>query len=169
MSLYPSPYKCFFTLTRRGIFIGFSSLVLSLGRAEAQKIQTKVLFVCQYGSVKSAIAREVFKRAAADRGLSVSVSSRGITPEEHMTPELAAQLKADGIDPNAQALQVLAQTDIDNADIVVTFDALPESMSPKVLRVWSGVPPMTKDYARARSALDSRIAQLMSEILKAQE
>ncbi len=145
---------------------GLAPLSMSLHSVEAKQPQTKVLFVCQYGSVKSAIAREVFKRAAAGRGLSVSAVSRGITPEEHLSAELTTKLDAEGIDTRSEALTVLSQNDIANASIVIYFDRIPEvfDLKSKAAQDWSDVPSMNNEYQRARSILDTRMTNLISEL-----
>ena len=55
----------------------------------------KVLFVCPAGTVKSAIAREVLRSRALTAGLAVEGASRGLTPEDHVSPALAANLYRD--------------------------------------------------------------------------
>ena len=65
----------------------------------------RILFVCQFGSVKSAIARELLKRRAAELHVDLNVSSRGITPEEHFPAPLKAKLGH--IDPAAEPLRQL--------------------------------------------------------------
>ena len=89
-------------VTRRTTVLGL--LLLPAGGAAAKPgpcPPPRVLFVCPAGSVKSAIARETLKHAASRRGLAVDVQSRGVTPEDHVSPGLAARLRADGIDPAA--------------------------------------------------------------------
>ncbi len=82
-------------VTRRTTVLG-----LLLAQADAAAAQPRpcppprVLFVCPAGSVKSAIAREALKQAASRRGLAVDVQSRGVAPEDHVSPALAANLKA---------------------------------------------------------------------------
>ena len=83
---------------------------------------TRVLLVCPAGSVKSAIAREELKRMAELRSVPVEVESRGIHPEDHISPLLAQRLSRDGIDPLAQPLRRFAPEDAKQADIVIAFD-----------------------------------------------
>ena len=104
-------------------------------RAGARACPVKqVLFVCQFGSVKSAIAREHFRKAALDRKVEVKAISRGLTPEEHLSPKLSGELAADGIDAKAEPLRQLSADDVVASEIVVFFDPLPEDE----LKLWKG-------------------------------
>lgn len=124
----------------------------------------RVLFVCKFGSVKSPITRELAKRRAAERGLAVEFAARGITPEEHITPELASSLLADRIDPKAEPLQPLTAADVARADIVVVFDKLPALFVAKDVRDWSSLPSMISSYPAARVDLLARIDRLLDEV-----
>jgi protein-tyrosine-phosphatase len=108
-------------LDRRSMALG---LLLVAGRARAQTscAPPVVLFVCPAGSVKSAIAREMLRKRAATAGVRVQAQSRGIHPEDHVSPGLAANLKADGIDPASEAARTFVGTDAARADIVIAFD-----------------------------------------------
>lgn len=71
----------------------------------------KILFVCQAGTAKSAIAREIFKRRAKERGIVVDVFSRGIVVEDHVSPQLRANLLADSIDTTTESATPLTSAD----------------------------------------------------------
>lgn len=157
-------------IARRSLLIGF----LLLGAcAAAPKLASgiappatpkRVLFVCQFGTVKSPITRELAKRRAAERGLAIEFAARGITPEEHIAPELASALAADGINPKAEPLQPLTAADVASADIVVVFDKLPAKFVAKDVRDWSSVPSMNSSYPAARADLIARIDRLLDEV-----
>ncbi len=123
-----------------------------------------VLFVCQYGTVKSAIAREVLRTGAMQGRVPVNVMSRGITPEDHASAALRQRLRADGIDPDRDPLTQLDADTLRAADIVVLFDDLPMSFSRPDARDWTDTPSMNADYDRARAVLDARIALLLTEL-----
>ena len=122
-----------------------------------------VLFVCPAGTVKSAIARETLKRRAAARGLALDVRSRGIAPEDHVSPELARRLRADGIDPAAQPARAVTPADVAGADVVVAFDAAAEAPVMKGARSWV-TPSWNADYDKAKADLDRRLDGLMAEL-----
>lgn len=81
-----------------------------------------MLFVCPAGTVKSAIAHEALKRRAAERGVAVRVLSRGVHPEDHVSPALEAHLRADGLDVRTGPVRTLAAGDLAGEDIVIAFD-----------------------------------------------
>ena len=83
-------------LTRRAL-IAFAVIAVASCQHRRAASPPTLLFVCQYGTVKSAVAREMTRRRAAELGLVVNVISRGITPQDHISPTLAQRLTADGI------------------------------------------------------------------------
>lgn len=139
--------------------ITISTPVFSLGRCPR-----RILFVCQFGSVKSPIAREHFRRRAAERGIRVEANARGITPEQHMSSELRLALQKDGINPTADPLLALAPADAASADILVYFDKLPPGLRATDRRDWTSLPSMNADYGAARADLVGRIDRLLDEI-----
>jgi len=124
----------------------------------------KILFVCQFGSVKSPIARELLKRRAAQLGIKVDVKARGITPELHLPEEIRRTLARDGIDPTAEPIQRLAAADIHGADLVIFFDELPARYTPKHSLDWTDLPSIVNNYRAARQSLDQRIDQLLKQL-----
>jgi protein-tyrosine-phosphatase len=140
------------------------AVIMAAGPAVARPRPPTVLFVCQFGSVKSAIARELFRRRATERRLSVNVVSRGITPQPHATPALLDQLRRDGIDPDRQPLTRLERRDIELADIVVIFDPLPARLARPDARDWTDTPSLNERYPAARNYLDRRIESLLDEV-----
>lgn len=152
-----------FRLDRRELLASTLAFALA-SAAHAQSRTPRILLVCQFGSVKSATARELLKRAAAQRGVRVSVASRGITPAEHMSPELKQRLAADGIDPAAEPLRQLKPADVAAADMVIAFDTLPASYHPRRFVDWRDLPSMLNDYDHARHVLDARISALLDQL-----
>jgi predicted protein tyrosine phosphatase len=137
---------------------------LLFGKAAAPRAPVNVLFVCQAGTVKSPVAREHFRRLAKAGGTNAQAQSRGITPEDHMTPKLAAALKADGINVDADPVLPLTVADLKAADVIVVFNALPAQLGTWKVRNWSDLPSMNENYAVARAILLPRLEALSSEI-----
>jgi protein-tyrosine-phosphatase len=132
--------------------------------AKPQAKPPKILFVCQAGTAKSAIARELFKRRARERGIKADVFSRGIVVEDHISPTLRQKLIADGINTTAEPAKPLEPTDWAAADILVNFNPLPASVAHDDVRDWSDVPSVNDDYVNARALMTKRIDALLSEI-----
>ena len=148
---------------RRLILLALPVLVSPTSLAAAPCRAPVVLFVCPAGTVKSAIARETLKRRAASAGLRLDVRSRGIAPEDHVSPTLAARLRADGIDPAAEAPRAVTAADVARADVVVAFDAAAQAPLLKNARAWS-TPSWNADYDAAKADLDRRLADLVAEL-----
>ena len=151
------PRRAFLTL------VIASAATVSTGVA-ARCRPARVLLVCQYGSVKSAVARELMKRRAAERGIVIEVRSRGITPAEHVSPSLAAALRLEGVDTHAQALTVLAPEDLQTADVIVGLEPPSKTSLPASALDWSDLPSFNTEYARARPLLAARIDALLNEV-----
>lgn len=156
---------------RRGLLLSGFALALNFGVVASGAAATagaplapRVLFICQYGTAKSAIAREVFRQRAQARGIPVFAYSRGITPAEHISPTLRTRLLADGIDPAREPVQTLAQADIKSADIVVTFNPVPKTLRARRTLDWSSLPSMNDAYPRARADLLVRVDALLDRI-----
>ncbi len=124
----------------------------------------KILLVCQFGTVKSAVARELLIRRATERGIALHAWSRGITPEEHLSPALKTRLLGEQIDPGRQPLHPLSARDVEKADMVIAFDPLPPSFSRAKVRDWSDVPSMNSSYEAARRVLDQKIGALLDQL-----
>ena len=144
----------------------FGALALAFASLDAQAKPCRpprTLFVCRYGTVKSPSAREHLRRLAAKRGLTVAVRSRGLAPEDHLTPALAAELRAEGLDPTREPVRTLAPADVAWADIVLSFESPSSDPLIATARDWSGVASMNTDYARARADLQGRMKDLLDE------
>jgi protein-tyrosine-phosphatase len=144
------------------LFLGGIMATGSLAKSPENRMT--VLFVCQAGTAKSAIAREMFKKRAAERGISAEVFSRGIVIADHVSPELRQKLLADGIDSTAEPAMPLSPSDWALADILLNFNPLPASVEHKDARDWSDVPSVNDDYVNARALMSKRIDALLSEI-----
>lgn len=141
-------------------------LLLTPALAHAQSAPCpppSVLFVCPAGTVKSAIARETLKRRAAELGVTVSVSSRGVHVEDHVSPGLAANLKADSLDAALEPPQNLVSADVSAADIVIAFDEAAQVPALRGARAWD-TPSWNSDYAGAKAALAAHIDRLLAEL-----
>jgi protein-tyrosine-phosphatase len=126
----------------------------------------RVLFVCEHGTVKSPIARELMRRRAAERGLAVSVRSRGVAPEDGTTPELVAALARDRIDPKRDPLRRLRPADLTWADIVVRFHPLPLQTGNKDVRDWGNTPSPNRAYSESMASLMRAVDALIDELAK---
>lgn len=154
--------------SRRAVFVVIAMSVFATTASLAHTLPTppRVLFVCQYGTAKSAIARELFRRRALERGIAITAISRGITPDEHVSPALAQRLKADGIDSTRDGLHKLEPSDLRAADIIVAFNTLPRAFGSVHALNWTTVPSVNDAYPAARADIDYRIDALLDVIAR---
>ena len=124
---------------------------------------TRVLFVCPAGTVKSAIAREFLRKRAAERNVAVEVQSRAIHTEDHVSPALAVQLRADGIDPRSDIARDLQPDDVAKADLIVAFDDATNAPALVKAEAWD-IPSWNDQYAKAKAALTPKIDALIDRI-----
>lgn len=158
-------------VVRRRVLIGaFVAVVSAMTPAVlgASPTPPRVLFICQFGTAKSAIARELLKRRATERGIPVAVFSRGITPEPHLASSTRDILLSEGIVLDAEEARKLSAVDLRAADIVVIFNPLPAPMRRRNQRDWSDVPSVNDTYPLARAELDQRIDLLINELARLQ-
>lgn len=148
-------------LTRRSVG-GLLALLAVPAAARAACPPARVLFVCQAGTVNSPIAREQLKQRARERGVRLSVQSRGVKPEDHLTPLLVAQLGADGIDPAAEPVRALRPRDVANADIVVAFNEAAQAPGMERARPWVIAP--WRNYTQAKAQMTAQTDALLDEL-----
>ena len=152
-----------FIVSRRALLLGLAAIAATGANTPPKP---RVLFICQFGTAKSAIAREFFRRRARERGISVSAFSRGLTLEDHISPPLRTALREEGIDSAHDLARKLAKPDLRAADIIVFFNPLPPSLGPVAARDWMTLPSVNDNWPQARADLVQRIDALLDEIAK---
>ncbi|MFZ5728954.1 MAG: hypothetical protein ACOY4G_06360 [Pseudomonadota bacterium] len=148
------------TITRRLLFVAFAAAPIGAGAACPP---TRVLFVCPAGTVKSAIAREALRVRIETARLNVVVLSRGLHPEDHLSPALATRLRADGLDPARETPLLLTVEDVAGADIATAFDDATNAPSLAKARPWR-TPSWNADYDAAKTDLAVRLDALIAEL-----
>ncbi len=151
---------------RRFLGAASVSVIVAACSTVPESQRETVLFVCEFGTAKSVIAREMFRRRAASRKIAVSAFSRGLRIEDHITPELRQNLVADGIDPYSEPFKVLQPQDWQRASVVVAFNPLPDVVPKSKVRDWSDVPSVVSQYPAARAVLERRIDALLDEFFR---
>lgn len=155
-----------FDFSRRGTLIAGLASVLAAGCTSLRPGGTPVvLFVCEYGTAKSAIARELFRREINQRGAAVEAFSRGLKIEDHVSPQLKSRLTSEGIDTLRDVPTILQRADWERASVVVAFNPLPPAVPRTKIRDWTDLPSVNDDYANAKVILDRRLAALLDELV----
>lgn len=143
-------------------------LCLSAPQAISASDALKVVFVCQYGYAKSLVAAKHFERMAAERGVPVQVSARGLTPKAAVPATIAAPLRADGLPVDGYAPVALTASDVADADVVIAFGVDIPHPSKALVRRWDDVGGLTEDYPGARDMIRLHLRVLLDEIARGQ-
>jgi len=143
--------------------LSLSVTVLPTSAMTAPK-RSVVLFICDFGTAKSAVAREFFRRRAREHGIDVTALSRGLAIEDHISLPLEAALDAEGIDTRRDGFAVLTSRDVRRADSVVSFATLPKAFQTQKRQDWTALPSVNDAWAAARADLDRRIDALLDII-----
>jgi protein-tyrosine-phosphatase len=129
--------------------------------------QSRVVFVCAHGNLKSLIASEWFNRLAAERGIAAHAVARGLTPENPVPRSIARQLRRDGIDVSGFEARALAPGDVDGASAVVMIGVEPPAWVKRrgvTVDAWDGIPPASERYGDSRDAMRARIDVLLRDL-----
>ena len=153
--------------TRRGWLAAALAVAVTPAWVRAlPAVPRRILFVCQAGTVKSPMARELFRDAARRRGIAIDAFSRGLAIVDHVSPDLRLRLTADHIDVSAEPAQLLASTDWQAALLVVAFNPLPAAVDRSDIIDWTDVGSMNYDYDRSLADLRNRINGLLDMLIQ---
>ncbi len=148
------------------VVVGAQATAQSLP-SRAQPEPTRVVFVCEHGSVKSLIAMEYFNRKARERGLPFRAIARGTASEPTVPAPVRKGLQADGFEVAEFVPQLFRASDTDNAALVVSFDQDITKTVDGVRHVkWDHLPQVMGDYARGRDAIVGRVNSLVDELAR---
>lgn len=121
-----------------------------------------IIFVCEHGAAKSIIAAAYFNKLAREKQLNLRAIARGTNPDQELSSKAIAGLQADGLTPSDPLPTKLTQEEIESAQQIVSFCDLPEEYRPKdAIENWSGVPPVSENYADSRDAIVEHIYKLI--------
>ena len=124
-----------------------------------------IVFVCEHGAAKSVIAAASFNKLSLETGLEIQAIARGTDPDRALSAKAITGLRADGLTPTESFPQKLSLADIESAERVVSFCALPEEYGQKaVVEHWENVPPVNENYEKARDAVLEHIISLMKKL-----
>jgi len=124
-----------------------------------------IVFVCEHGAAKSIIAAAYFNKLAKETNSNLNAIARGTHPDQELSPKTVIGLRADGLMPTETTPQKLSLTDIETAQSIISFCELPEEYQNKVrIERWDDVPPVSKNYEKARDVIIAHLNQLMNTI-----
>jgi chromate transporter len=138
---------------------------LESGPGASSTVDTpRVLFVCEHGSARSAMAAALLRQ---ELGAEVRVSSAGPDPDPAMNPLAMAALAAAGVAPPAGPPRALTDALTRDADLIVSInrsESLPVGVPQRSWDV-SRTPVQTPEAAReVRDELAARVRELAAEL-----
>jgi arsenate reductase len=125
-----------------------------------------VLFVCVQNAGRSQMAEALFRRVAGDQH---EARSAGSSPADHVHPAVVEAMLELGVDLAGRVPRLLARTDAEWADVVVTMgcgDACPYLPGRRYLD-WELDDPAGRSLTETRAIRDeiaSRVERLVSEL-----
>jgi len=125
----------------------------------------KVLFVCLHGAAKSVVAAEYLGRLARSAGHDVDAAAAGLEPDDVMPEHVVRALANDGFDVTGRTPRRLTETDIADADIVISLGCSLETASaPAQLISWDDIPAVSDGYVPARDAILGRLRTFLADM-----
>ena len=133
--------------------------------APAQSEQT-VVFVCEHGAAKSAVAAAHFNRLAAERGLRLRAVSRGTAPDAAVPSYIIEGLRREGLQlPDGFVPSNVSEGEVATAIRIVTFDvSLQTKADSSRLQRWDGLPAFGAGYDAASRAILAKVDALILEL-----
>lgn len=122
-----------------------------------------IVFVCEHGAAKSILAAAYFNKLANEIGLDLLAIARGTNPDDELSSLTVKGLLEDGLHPTESAPQKLTETDVQNAQRVITFCELPvEYQQQSIVEHWDDIPSVSENYEQARDVIIERIHQMLN-------
>lgn len=145
-------------------------LNVSFGQRGKEKganwITPTVLFVCEHGAAKSAIAAAYFDKLARDKNLNYNATFRGVNPDPALNPVAEEGLKQDGIDISGWKPAIIIKKDVDAAARVITFGCALPVGTRAVLKAtdWNDIPSPSQNYELTREEIKKRVQKLVDDL-----
>ena len=141
----------------------FRILFLSANGLSQSKQTATIVFVCEHGGARSAIASVYFNKMAKEQNLQYRSIFRGITPDSTISQATRRGLDADGFETAALSPVALTSNDIGPSTLLISLDCKPPT-SYHTTKEWSGIPAISTDYAVARDEIVKHLNQLIGEL-----
>ena len=139
--------------------MGFFFVVISHAQTK------KIVFVCEHGSAKSVIAATYFNKLAKEKNLSWEAVARGTDPDTVISPKTKQLLVEDDLFDKNFVPRKLSQLDVNDAQRVVLFYTLPESIKGKNnVEYWKGIDAVNGDFVKLRNDIVNKITPLVDSL-----
>jgi arsenate reductase (thioredoxin) len=124
-----------------------------------------IIFVCEHGAAKSILAAAYFNKLAHEKNLGLSAIARGTHPDTELSSKTVTSLREEGLHPTELIPTKLTREQLESAQGVVSFCALPEEYTQKVrVEYWDNIPPVSEDYERSRDAIIAHLRELITTL-----
>lgn len=123
-----------------------------------------ILFICEHGAAKSAIATAYFNKLSKEKALNYKAIFRGINPDTSLSSGAKKGLLLDGFDIKDWKPQLITQHDINNAVEIITLGCDSSITLEKHVHAWNGIPPVSKDYQEARNQIVDKVTIFIKEL-----
>ena len=124
-----------------------------------------IIFVCEHGAAKSILAATYFNKMAQENNLHLTAVARGTHPDAELSAQTVDGLRADGLIPTESTPVKLDGKELEFAQHVVSFCALPQEYHRKgKVGYWKDVPGVSEDYERARDAIVEHLKVLIHHL-----
>jgi arsenate reductase len=122
----------------------------------------RILFACAENKKRSQMAEAIFNNLSK----SAQATSAGTSPAKEIDPLTIQVLNEIDIKPKILAPKLLENSDLDSADIIVSFGCLVPGMFPKdKFREWLVDDPKTiEEYRKVRDEIREKVKTLISEV-----
>ncbi len=124
-----------------------------------------VVFVCEHGAAKSLIATLYFNKLAAERGLTVRATFRGVDPQDALSVRAVAGLKDDGFRIPAERPTAIAAADVAAATHIFAIGCTLPSTATAAGKAssWDDVPD-DQGYGPMRDAIVRHVRALLDTL-----
>lgn len=130
----------------------------------AETTRDQVVFVCEYGSVKSLMAAIMFEAKAREAGLALHGVARGVKPDEHVPDRIVEALRTEGVDVSSFKPQPVRREDADRAVRIIAIAIDPSMLGTHGdVERWDDI-PSSGNYAAAKSAIQRRVDELIDRL-----
>jgi arsenate reductase (thioredoxin) len=129
------------------------------------QVKRTILFVCEHGAGRSAIAASYFNKNAERQGIKYYAIFRGIEPQEALGLSTKNGLIKDSVDVTSLIPIKLSKKDVDSAYKVITLDCNLPDIFTKADMHWTGI-PMNGNYEVSRDKIIVKVDSLIAIISK---
>jgi arsenate reductase len=135
---------------------------------EPTREHTSIVFVCLNGVSMSVWSARTFDRLAAERGLPFRAIARASAATYTRVPlRMQLALWLDGYRVGGYEPHVVSAEDVRSAErvILIETELPPAAFAPSAaIETWTGFPPMREKYFESRTALQTRVQELVERL-----